>query len=157
VASAGERKLIEALEPLARENGLELVTVELVGSRKAPTIRIYLDAEGGITFDQIVGAHPWIDGYMEENDPFPGAYTLEVSSPGIDRPLRTREHFERFAGETVVVTFGSGRSRRTGTLRGMSGDDVLIEVDGATERIAFDDIVKAHVKGQVDFNSGKEL
>lgn len=158
MASTDEHMLIEALEPLARENGLELVTVELVGPKKAPTIRIYLDADGGITFDQIVGAHPWIDTYMEENDPFPGAYTLEISSPGIDRPLRTLEHFKRSSGETVVLTISGEKNRRTGKLEGVSEvEEVLLTVDGAVERIPYRSIKKAHVKGQIDFNARKEL
>lgn len=157
MASKEEQSLIDALEPLASENGLELVTVELAGSRKAPTIRIYLDADGGITFDQIMSAHPWIDEYMERTDPFPGAYTLEISSPGIDRPLRTLEHYQRFAGENVVLSIAGQKNKRSGVLKGVEDGAVLLESDGNVEHIPFDDIRKAHVKGQVDFNSGKEL
>lgn len=150
--------LIDVLEPMAVANGLELVTIELVGSRKAPTIRIYLDAPGGITFDQIVDAHTWIDAYMDEKDPFPGAYTLEVSSPGIDRPLRTLEHFSRFSGEEVALTTSpiGGRGRWHGKLEGTDGDDVLIALEDETVRIPFTAIRKAHVKGQIDFSGRKE-
>ena len=93
---------------------------------------------------------------MDEIDPFPGAYTLEVSSPGIDRPLRTPEHFERFAGdEAYVVTNGpiEGRSRFTGTLAGFNAETecVLLDVDGARCDIPLADIKKAHVKGVVEF------
>ena len=102
--SAKERKLLEALEPLAAAHDVEIVTVEVVGSRKAPTIRVYLDCEGGIGFDELAASQKWVNELMDELDPFPGAYTLEVSSPGIDRPLRTPEHFQRFAGEKVQLT-----------------------------------------------------
>ena len=97
--SAKERRLLEALEPLATAHDVEIVTVEVVGSRKAPTIRVYLDCDGGIGFDELAASQKWVNELMDELDPFPGAYTLEVSSPGIDRPLRTPEHFQRFAGE----------------------------------------------------------
>ena len=90
------------MEPRAASEGVEVVTVEIVGSRKAPTIRVYLDTAKGISFDEITAAQVWVNEIMDEIDPFPGAYTLEVSSPGIDRPLRTPEHFERFAGDEAM-------------------------------------------------------
>ena len=86
---------------------------------------MYLDTAKGISFDEITAAQVWVNEIMDEIDPFPGAYTLEVSSPGIDRPLRTPEHFERFAGdEAYVVTNGpiEGRSRFTGTLAGFNAE-----------------------------------
>ena len=87
--SSKEASLLAALEPRAEAEGIEIVTVEVVGSRKAPTIRVYLDTPEGIAFEDITAAQVWVNEIMDEIDPFPGAYTLEVSSPGIDRPLRT--------------------------------------------------------------------
>ncbi len=101
--TAKEKSLLSALEPRAASEGVEIVTLEIVGSKKAPTIRVYIDAAGGISFDELARTQAWVGDVMDELDPFPGAYTLEVSSPGIDRPLRTPEHFARFAGETVTV------------------------------------------------------
>ena len=87
----------------------------------------------------------------------PGAYMLEVSSPGIDRPLRTPEHFARFAGETVTVkTTGpiDGRSSFTGELLGFEDGCVMVAADGAgTFRIPYDNIKKARVKGTIDFSA----
>jgi len=122
VLTGKEKKLLEALEPQAAENGVEIVTIEIVGSRRAPTIRVYVDAPGGVGFDELSKAQQWIGQKMDEIDPFPGAYTLEVSSPGIDRPLRTPQHFARFAGETVQVTCKTpinGRGKFTGKLLGI--------------------------------------
>lgn len=152
------REMIAALEPMAIENGLELVDIELVNPGKSPTVRVFLDSPGGISFDQIMEAHEWVDAFLEEADPFPGAYTLEVSSPGIDRHLRTRGHFERFAGETVVIKTNGipGRSSWTGLLKGMSGDDILLEIDGEEFSIPFDQVMKAHVKATVDFTERKD-
>ena len=130
-----EASLLAALEPRAIEEGIEIVTIEVVGSRKAPTIRVYIDTEQGIVFDDIAAAQAWINEILDEIDPFPGAYTLEVSSPGIDRPLRTRGHFEAAVGEQVYATCSEpvdGRSRFTGTLLGDALDKALCK----TQRIA---------------------
>ena len=154
--SAKEQALLGALEPRAREEGVEIVTLEVTGAKKAPTIRVYIDTEDGVSFDELSAAQAWINDLMDEIDPFPGAYMLEVSSPGIDRPLRTLEHFARFAGEQAVVKTVSavdGRSSFTGMLVGTDGDDVLLDVDGATVRVAHANIKRAHVKGTIDFSS----
>lgn len=154
--SKREQGLIDALEPRAAAEGVEIVMLEVVGARKAPTIRVYIDTDHGVGFDELSAAQAWINEIMDELDPFPGAYMLEVSSPGIDRPLRTREHFERFAGEDVVVKTVSpidGRSSFTGVLAGMRGDSVIVEVDGSETAIPFDSIKKANVKGTFEFKS----
>ncbi len=158
VLTAKENRLLAALEPRAVEEGIEIVTIEIVGAKRAPTIRVYvdiLDEDASVSFDVLSAAQAWIGELMDEIDPFPGAYTLEVSSPGIDRPLRTPAHFQRFAGETVVVKTASpldGRSSFTGVLGGMEDDDVLLEVDGADARIPYGIIKRASVKGTYDFN-----
>lgn len=156
--TAKENKLIAALEPRAAEEGIEIVTIEIVGAKRAPTIRIYVDTleEGtGVSFDVLSTAQAWIGDLMDEIDPFPGAYTLEVSSPGIDRPLRTPEHFQRFTGETVMLRTArpiDGRASFTGVLGGMEGEEVLLEVDGAELRIPYADVKRASVKGTYDFD-----
>lgn len=153
--NAKERALLSALEPLAAAHDMEVVTIEVVGSRKAPTIRVYLDCEGGIGFDELSSAQEWVNAVMDELDPFPGAYTLEVSSPGIDRPLRTLEHFARFAGEKAQISLTEphqGRAKWTGILAGVEGNDVLLDVDGLTEHLPLEQIKKAHVIGTIDFN-----
>ena len=154
--SAKEQQLLDALEPRASQEGVEVVTIEVVGAKKAPTIRVYIDTAEGVSFDELSAAQVWINGIMDELDPFPGAYMLEVSSPGIDRPLRTLEHFERFAGETAVIKMSSsdtGRSNWTGKLAGVEGDAVLLEVDGNIEKLPINKIKRAHVKGVIDFNA----
>ena len=154
--SGKERQLLDALSPRAEAEGVEIVTVEIVGAMKAPTIRVFIDTPGGVGFDELASAQAWINAIMDELDPFPGAYTLEVSSPGIDRPLRTLEHFARFAGQTAVVKTSrplDGRSSFAGAIVSAEGDEVVLDVDGEHVAIPFDGIKRAHLKGTIDFSS----
>ena len=151
-----EQQLLEALEPRANAEGVEIVTLEIVGAKKAPTIRVYIDTPDGVSFDELSSTQAWMGDLMDQIDPFPGAYTLEVSSPGIDRPLRTLEHFRRFAGEDCNVKTTSplnGRSSFTGLLKGVNGEDIMVEVDGVDTAIPYGSIKKANVKGKIDFGS----
>ena len=150
-----EKELLAALSPRAEAEQVEIVTVEVVGAKKSPTIRVYIDTPDGVGFDELSAAQTWIDEIMDELDPFPGAYTLEVSSPGIDRPLRTREHFARFVGETAVVKLLhplEGRSNWTGVIVSAK-DDIELEVEGQVVSLPFDDIKRANLKGVIDFSS----
>ena len=152
--TAKERSLVAALESRACD-GVEIVTVEVVGAKKAPTIRVYIDTPEGVSFDQLSSAQAWINDCMDELDPFPGAYTLEVSSPGIDRPLRTPDHFQRFAGEMVQITCQApvdGRSRWKGKLNGYEDGKVVLELDGKTVALDLENIKRANVKGAIDFS-----
>lgn len=151
-----EQSLLSALQPTSVENGVEIVTVEIVGSSKAPTIRVFIDTSEGVSFDQLSSAQAWINDIVDELDPFPGAYTLEVSSPGLDRPLRTPEHFSRFSGETVQLACAApvdGRTRWKGILRGFADGSVLLEVDGQLVAIELSNVRKANVKATIDFNA----
>lgn len=156
--TAKEQKILEALEPQAQAQQVEIVTIEIVGAKKAPTIRVYIDTPEGVGFDELASAQAWINEIVDRLDPFPGAYSLEVSSPGIDRPLRTPDHFARFAGEKVSLQTTApidGRKNWTGKLIGFFDGSVRILADGSdTETdIAFDVIKRAQVKGTVDFGS----
>lgn len=149
------RALTELLEPIARERGFELVAVEQSGGRKSPVIRVLLDREVGMDLEAVCSANSWVSDALDESDALPGPYTLEVSSPGVDRPLRKLSDFERFAGETVVVKArpaGDKRTSWTGTLKGVDGSTILLEADSEQVEIAFDSIVKARLKGVVSFN-----
>ena len=152
--STTEQRLLDAIE--ARNPGdVEIVTVEVTGARKAPTICVYIDTPDGVTFDEITEAQKWINALMDELDPFPGAYTLEVSSPGIDRPLRTPEHFARFVGQRAYVKAKEaieGRSAWTGTITAANAEEVTLEVDGVVCAVPFAKIKKANLKGEVTFS-----
>ena len=150
--------LIAALEPAAREHGFEIVEAELLGGNGMPILRVYidkLDIGELITLDDIAGAQQeWLDELIDENDPIEGNYTLEVSSPGIDPPLRTLEHFEEFEGEDVKITTDpiDGRKRFSGVLEGVEGNLVIVEGhEGETFEIPFESIVKARIKRHLEF------
>lgn len=153
--SQREKKLLEALEPLAQGKGIEIVTVEVVGAKKSPTVRVYIDAEGGISFDELASSQMWINEVMDEIDPFPGAYTLEVSSPGIDRPLRTPQHFANQVGNTAVVkTVGplDGRSSFTGAIVSASDESIVMDIEGEQVTVPYAAMKKARLKGEINFN-----
>lgn len=150
-------RLTELLEPIAEANGYELVAVEQAGGRHTPVIRVLLDREGGIDLEAVAAANEWISEALDAADPIDSPYTLEVSSPGIDRPLRKRADYDRFAGSTVTVRAELEDGRKagwTGTLEGLSGDEVVLDVEGDRVTIPLDHIRKARLKGVVDF--GKE-
>lgn len=154
--SGKERQLLDVLAPRAEAGGIEIVTVEVAGSRKAPTIRVYIDTPEGVSFDALSSSQVWINEIMDELDPFPGAYTLEVSSPGIDRPLRTLEHFARFAGSQVVVKTREpvgGRSSFAGTIESAGEDAVVMDCDGELFTIPLASMKRAHLRGEIDFGS----
>lgn len=151
-----EKQILEALTPRASEEGIELVSVEVAGAKKAPTIRVYIDTPDGVSFDALSSSQAWINEIMDELDPFPGAYTLEVSSPGIDRPLRTEEHFDRFSGQEAVIQTKSpieGRSKWTGILSGLKNECVVLQVENDTVEIGLENIKRARLKGTIDFSS----
>lgn len=103
--SAQEQDIIDALEKAAPAHAIDIVDVSVEGAKTAPIVCIRIDhadedAEP-ITLDEVTAQGGWINEVVDELDPFPGAYTLEISSPGMSRPLRRPHDFERFAGETV--------------------------------------------------------
>lgn len=152
--STKEQSLLTALEPKAAERGLEIVTVEVVGASKSPVIRVYVDAEGGVTFNVLAAAQAWIGDLLDEIDPFPGAYVLEVSSPGIDRPLRTPKHFQAAVGEKAkfkTMQAVEGRKHFKGTIVSATDDSVTMDADGQEVVLPYEAISKANIIGTVEF------
>lgn len=142
------------LGPKARAEAFELVTVEVAGAKHAPLVRVYLDREGGLDIDAIAGANAWVIPVLDEVPELAGRYTLEVSSPGIDRPLCTLGDFERFTGSNAKVDCTrpiDGRKHFTGTITGVEGEDVLLDADGTTYRIPLDAVSKARLQAEIDF------
>jgi ribosome maturation factor RimP len=148
-------RLTGLLDVKAAEAGMELVALEVAGAAAAPIVRVYLDREGGIDIEAIAGANVWIKDVLDAAPETADRYTLEVSSPGIERPLRTRGDFERFAGSNAKIASRElidGRKSFTGTLVGVQADTVLIEMDGTTYNIPLGAIDKARLRVEIDFN-----
>lgn len=143
------------LESVAAREGYELVAVELAGAVKTPILRVFLDREGGLDIDSLVAANGWVSEALDAANVISSAYTLEVSTPGIDRPLRKLIDFERFVGGTAVLrtTPVEGRHKFTGTIQDVDGESVVLETEGETFHIPVGAITKAHLKGEVDFNT----
>ena len=147
-----EQQIIDALEARAAERGVDVVDVEVVGATKAPCVRVRIDHADEslptITLDEVTEETEWISAALDELDPIPSSFTLEVSSPGLARPLRKPRDFERFAGSTVALSLvpGEGRRRYTGTLLGIEDGTVSLEVDGERVELPFDDVRKCTIK-----------
>jgi ribosome maturation factor RimP len=150
-------RLEMTLEPVVREHGLELVAVEQAGGRREPVIRVLLDCENGIDIDTIATANRWISEILDLDEGLTGPYVLEVSSPGIDRPLHKPADFARFIGEsaTVKTRTESGRATLTGQIASADETGITLVADGEEHRISYDHIVKARLKGAVDFATGR--
>lgn len=147
-----DQEILAALEARAADHGVDIVAVELVGATKNPCVRVYIDhadedAET-ISLDEVAAETGWIGEVLDEVDPLPAAYTLEVSSPGMARPLRRERDFARFAGNevTLTTTATEGRRKFTGTLDGFGEGCVLLTVDGESVRIPLDQVKKCNVK-----------
>lgn len=150
-------RLTSMLEVSAANHGLELVTVEVAGQSGGPVVRVYLDRDGGIDIDAIAEANAWISDEIDATGEITGPYTLEVSSPGIERPLRKASDYERFSGREAVIKLTAPVEKRhsyTGTLAGLDGDSVLLDVDGERHSIPLSTIKKAHLT--FDFASIEE-
>lgn len=140
-------RLQAMLEPGAAAIGFELVAVELAGSGRNTTVRAYIDSPDGVSVEDCARVSRQLSAILDVEDPIGDSYTLEVSSPGFDRPLRKPEHFQKVVGERVKITLHrvGGRRRYTGVLQAVHGDRVELEVDGDIHELAFADIEKARL------------
>lgn len=144
--------LIRLLEPEVTALGCELVELEFHPHRGGGLLRLYIDRTGGaadgVTVEDCEAVSRRVSSVLDLADPIPGGYTLEVSSPGLDRPLRTRAHFERFAGGRVKVESlvpRAGRRRWTGRLVAVGDSGVTLEVDGQPVELALNEIKTARL------------
>jgi ribosome maturation factor RimP len=142
-----KERLFELLEPPVAAMGFELADLDAHFGRRG-LLRLFIDREGGVTLDDCQRVSEQIGAWLDVEDPLPGSYVLEVSSPGFDRRLRKLKHFERFSGEQARIELRDareGRRRFTGRLAGVEGSEVLLEVDGELTRLPFGDIALARL------------
>ncbi len=140
------RRVEHVVAPLLARDGFELVDVVFTGG----TLRVFVDRAGGIDLDTISDVSARLSRLLDEDDPIPSSYTLEVSSPGLERPLRTPEHFRRFVGRRARVrTRGAHEGRRSfsGELLGATDSEVTVAADTGVVSIAYADIQRSNLLG----------
>jgi ribosome maturation factor RimP len=158
--------LMRLLEPPIEALGFELIDIEFAREGRGGVLRIYIDrcADGDhrasgehraggdqamITVDDCAAASHAVSRVLEIEDPIKGHYTLEVSSPGFDRILRKRAHFERFIGERIFAELKvpiEGRRRFVGVLKSVVGEAIVVEVDGQAHELPLERIQKARLR-----------
>jgi ribosome maturation factor RimP len=135
-------------EVVASHQGVTLVAVDVVGDVRRALIRVSVEDESGLNVDRCAEVAEELGRALDLHDPVPHAYTLEVASPGLDRPLRRAADYQRFQGRKVEVTTSepiNGRRRWKGRLVGLEGDDVLVDVDGGRAILPLGLIARAHL------------
>jgi len=143
-------RLIALIEPVLVRLGYELVELEYAAGRSQAVVRIFIDKPDGITVEDCERVSREVAALLDVDDPIPTAYTLEVSSPGFDRLLRTPAHFERFVGSRVFVELKvprAGRRRYTGMLQAVNATGIELEVDKQKVEVPFEEIGKARLAG----------
>jgi ribosome maturation factor RimP len=142
-------RIWEVAAQIADGEGMEVVDVELrpEGSRRGRVLRLYLDKHGGPNIDELGRVSRQLSELLDTQDIVEGSYTLEVSSPGINRPLKKPEHFQRFIGKRVRVRTADmieGRRSFLGILKEVTGEKIRIEVEGKQYDIPFSTIEKSN-------------
>ncbi|RTZ72545.1 MAG: ribosome maturation factor RimP [Gammaproteobacteria bacterium] len=151
------QKSPKAIEELVRgvveAMGYELVGVQyLTGQPGGNVLRVYIDKEGGVQLDDCTAVSHQLSGVLDVEDPIPGNYNLEISSPGLDRPLFEPAHYQRYIGQQVNIRLDpsiGGRRKYKGTLLGIEGRTIQVEVDGEVYSLDLDDIRDARLVPQI--------
>lgn len=158
------QSFLEELEKHAESHQIDIVDVEVAGASQAPLVRVRIDnvyenneAYHAITLDEVAHHTEWISEIIEALDPFENAYNLEVSSPGVDRPLRKAGDFKRFLGHKceITTTATEGRKKWTGILDAVDNECVIVIVDGESVSLPLNEIKKATLKAELSFKPAK--
>ena len=140
--------LVKLLEPVITAMGYEMLGIEYFARGHGSLVRVFIDNEAGIRVDDCEQVSHQITGVLDVNDPIPGAYHLEVSSPGLDRPLFTLDQFRRFQGHRAQVHLRSkfqGRRNFTGEISAVQEDSIILRESDGDITIAADLIEKARL------------
>lgn len=147
------QELTALFEPVVESMGYELVGVEWLGSEHHGLLRVYIDHDNGITVDDCAEVSRQISALLDVEDPITQAYDLEVSSPGINRPLFKAEDFERFVGRKAKIKLAvalNGRKNFSGIIKGVEDDRfVIIDVDHEVFNLPIQDIARANLVGDL--------
>jgi len=155
-------KIREIAEPVVVYEGMELIHVECLRMHSGWIVRLYLDKKGGITLDDCAAISNQLGDLLDIHDLIKGRYTLEVSSPGFDRPISRDQDFIKYRGEQVNIKTGlkiEGIKNFQGTLVDIIDESgqkiILLELSGKTYRIPKADVIKANLKASDKLLSGK--
>jgi ribosome maturation factor RimP len=146
------QEVSKTIEPILRSQGLELIDVEYNREAQGWVLRIYLDREGGITVEDCAEASRELGAILEVRDLIPNRYVLEVSSPGVTRPLKRPEDFNKYQNRSVKIKLFmplEGRRNFKGKLLGLKEDKVSVESERRIYEIPIQNIAKANL--EVDF------
>lgn len=139
----------QVVEPILESQGFELVDLEYQRERQGWVLRIYLDREGGVSLEDCAGLSHEVGTILEVKDLIPSSYILEVSSPGLTRPLKKPEDFNKFRNQMVKIKLYEpleGRRNFKGTLLGLEGDRVRVEVEQRVYALPLQRIAKANLE-----------
>jgi ribosome maturation factor RimP len=142
------RKVTESVTPVLDEMGFELVDIEYLSQSGRWVLRIYADKEGGITLDECARVSREVGNFLDVKDIIPNEYVLEVSSPGLNRPLKNEKDFERAIGKNVKIKMVApinGRRRFAGYLKKVVQGTVYLEIDNNLFALSGKDIEKANL------------
>ena len=143
-----EQKLTEILQSSVEDLGCELWGIECQRAGRYLTVRLFIDKEGGVTIDDCSDVSRQVSAVLDVEDPIADKYNLEVSSPGLDRPLFTLAQYQRFIGQEIAVHLRipmSDRRKGQGVLEKIEGDMLTLVVDGQPQIFVFGNIQKANV------------
>ncbi len=143
-----EQKLQELVNDTIEAMGFELVGVECQRAGRFLTVRLYIDKDGGVTIDDCSDVSRQVSAILDVEDPITDKYNLEVSSPGLDRPLFTLAHYQRFVGRDVVIHLRipmADRRKWQGEILRVEGDLITLNVEGNAQAFAFGNIQKANL------------
>jgi ribosome maturation factor RimP len=144
-----KNKIKKLAESIAEQHAVEVVDIEFAGSSGKPVIRIFLDKENGVTLDDCGKFSRALSALFDVEDPLPMAYILEVSSPGLDRPLKVMRDFQRSIGKLVrIITRAKIEEQNifTGRITGVGGGNITLAFDDKEIEIPFDQISKARLE-----------
>ncbi|MDN3698978.1 MULTISPECIES: ribosome maturation factor RimP [Vibrio] len=143
-----ERQLTEMLDAPVAALGYELVGLEFIRAGEHSTLRIYIDHENGIFVEDCAEVSRQVSAVLDVEDPISVAYNLEVSSPGLERPLFNANHYQQFIGHEASIVLKmavANRRKWKGTINAVEGETITVTVDGQEEHFALSNISKANL------------
>ncbi|MCZ7555591.1 MAG: ribosome maturation factor RimP [Bacteroidia bacterium] len=142
-----EQQIFELLQPLVLENGAKLVDITVRGQRNRTVVEVFADTDQGIAADQLADISRAVDAFMEAEQWFDGAYTLNVSSPGLERPIRFPWQFGRHKNRHVALlrAIAGGQQPLEGEIHDVDEEQLILRVGNGFVAIPHDEIMEAHI------------